>query len=118
MIKQRHIDYFNNKVQPEPLTGCWLWTGAVDSYGYGSFGIGYREDGKKLHKTYKAHRFSAMINNIDMSGSVIRHLCHNKLCVNPDHLQSGSYQDNTDDMVKAGRDNYVGRPVVKTQQHL
>lgn len=32
-------------------------------------------------------------------GRVVRHLCHNPPCCNPDHLVGGSHQDNSDDQV-------------------
>jgi hypothetical protein len=31
------IDAFEDKYIPEPNSGCWLWIGARDSYGYGLF---------------------------------------------------------------------------------
>ena len=43
-----------------------------------------------------------------MEGMETRHICHNRWCVNPDHLIYGTTQDNADDRVKAGR-----APVVK-----
>ncbi|WP_411572585.1 hypothetical protein [Thalassobacter stenotrophicus] len=39
---------------------------------------------------------------------VVRHLCHNRACVCPDHLAIGSYQQNTQDENErryAGRDS-------------
>ena len=32
-VKQR----FEAKVAPEPMSGCWLWIGAVNAQGYGVF---------------------------------------------------------------------------------
>lgn len=34
---------------------------------------------------------------------LVRHLCNNPRCVNPNHLAEGTHQDNADDRVKANR---------------
>ena len=39
-------------------------------------------------------------------GMLIRHKCDNRLCVNPEHLEIGTYQDNMDDKMKRKRDRY------------
>jgi hypothetical protein len=33
---------------------------------------------------------------------MIRHMCNNSFCINPEHLEIGTHQDNIDDMVKSG----------------
>ena len=57
-----------------------------------------------------AYRFVPIILNAELMGEreVVRHLCHNRACVCPDHLEIGSYQQNTQDeyeRVYAGRDS-------------
>lgn len=34
---------------------------------------------------------------------IIRHTCDNRLCVNPDHLITGTFKDNAMDAVERGR---------------
>ena len=57
-----------------------------------------------------AYRFIPMVLNAELMGEreVVRHLCHNRACVCPDHLVIGSYQQNTQDEDErryAGRDS-------------
>lgn len=73
---------------------CWLWIGSKSNK-YGRFSI----NGKR----YLAHRLQYYrCNTKDLHNNkiLIRHLCNNKSCVNPEHLLSGSYQDNSLDNCK------------------
>jgi len=64
---------------PEPNTGCLLWTGAMDSKGYGLIMVGGRAVG--------AHRAVwQMINGPIARHQLVKHRCHVPLCCNPDHL--------------------------------
>lgn len=58
---------------------CWAWTGGGPP-SYGRFGIGGR--------THLAHRvaYELMVGPIP-DGLDIDHLCRNKVCVNPAHLE-------------------------------
>ena len=65
---------------------CWIWTGA-QSLGYGQTSI--------KHKVIWAHRFSYELHKGPIpDGLQIDHLCKNKLCVNPDHLEAVSQKEN------------------------
>lgn len=62
--------------------GCWQWIGAKNKWGYGYFGL----TGGRL---VRAHRWSY----VDAKGAIhaelqLDHLCRNRLCVNPDHLEA------------------------------
>ncbi len=74
--------------------GCWLWQGAINSRGYGSFGY--------KGKIVQAHRLSWEI-CFDKPKNSILHKCDNKTCVNPDHLFEGTQRDNMRDMVNKRR---------------
>ena len=57
-----------------------------------------------------AYRFVPTILKAELMGEreVVRHLCHNRACVCPDHLVFGSYKQNTQDEAErkyAGRDS-------------
>ena len=60
-----------------------------------------------------AYRFVPIILKAELMGEreVVRHLCHNRACVCPDHLVFGSFKQNTQDEVErkyAGRDSKGG----------
>ena len=84
-------------------SGCILWTGKKHHRdGYGTFAWG--QDGKKLK--INAHRIAFYLKYRFLpDGLLVRHICHNKLCVNPDHLILGTDFENSND----GYDNH-GRP--------
>jgi len=51
-----------------------------------------------------AHRFVyEFLNGKLKPGLVVRHLCNNKACINPNHLTAGTHADNVQDKVAANR---------------
>lgn len=90
------MDRFFDKVEVKE-SGCWEWTGAIrGKSGYGCI--------KVNGKVANAHRFSFILHNVEIpKGLLVRHICDNRKCVNPDHLILGTYKDNYDDAVKRGR---------------
>lgn len=95
---------FFDKVHPEPMTGCWLWSGATTTMGYGVMSVGNFLDGTLIKKY--AHRFSWEFHNGEMlpsSDHVVCHTCDMPCCVNPDHLFVGTRTDNNKDMARKKR---------------
>ncbi len=68
------------KVSPEPMSGCWLWSGYLNACGYGVI----RTD----TSTALAHRMSyeLLVKSIP-ADLEIDHLCRVRSCINPDHLE-------------------------------
>lgn len=61
-------------------TGCWEWTGSKTSGGYGNV----RFQGRNVY----AHRLAYTLHRGAIpDGLVIDHLCRNRSCVRPDHLE-------------------------------
>ena len=72
---------------------CWIWRGAKDKDGYGFFKIGSRTDGSR--KQVRAHRWIWEWFNGEIPTPHLDHLCRNPSCVNPDHLEPVTPQENT-----------------------
>ena len=81
------IERFNQKYIIDEKTGCWNWTAALDYEGYAKIRIN--------RKTVSAHRFSYeyYVGPID-SKLEICHNCHNRKCVNYNHMRQDSKSSN------------------------
>jgi len=67
--------------------GCWVWMGALDKDGYGKFKIGSRTDNSR--RMVRPHRWSyEFAIGLIPDGMQIDHLCRNRACVNPAHLEA------------------------------
>lgn len=69
--------------------GCWEWKAALTLAGYGKVQL-------PSGKTGAAHRLAyERVNGPIPEGLVIDHLCRNKKCVRPDHLEAVTVKENT-----------------------
>jgi hypothetical protein len=81
------LDRIADKIDFDDATGCWNWTGALTDGGYGKVKIDRR--------TLRAHRaiyellVEAVPRHLEMD-----HLCRNRRCVNPDHLEPVTRSEN------------------------
>lgn len=73
---------------------CWPWTAHLEGRGYGAFRLGSLRDGSR--RMVQAHRlaYELLIGPIP-EGLTIDHLCRNRICVNPAHLEVVSQRVNT-----------------------
>ena len=97
-IEEFRIFLFS-RVQPEPFSGCWLWDGSINQSGYGL--IQFRGKTRTVHRV----AYETFIGEIP-DGLNVLHECDTRMCINPKHLFLGTYQDNSDDMMRKGRLNY------------
>ena len=103
-MKKSLIDRFHEKYQVVP-SGCWMWTGATMSKGYGKVMI---TTAPKTTYLEGAHRLSWLLHNGPIpEGKQVLHKCDVRSCVNPEHLFVGTNQDNIQDRIAKGNPNGV-----------
>ena len=80
------VDRFWAKVMFEPMSGCWLWTGGLTDRGYPVHWV--NNDGRKDSKDVRAHRYAYELAIGPIPAELEQdHLCRNRACVNPLHLE-------------------------------
>lgn len=78
---------------------CWEWTGGCFATGYGAFSF----DGHPI----LAHRYSFQLSNGYFPPEV-DHQCHNRRCVNPDHLRPADRKLNMENFIGLSARNKTG----------
>jgi HNH endonuclease/Helix-turn-helix domain len=101
-VSRRAVVSYFPLVQELGEDDCWDWMGHVDKTGYGHIHVNVAAKG--WDKTFLAHRVAYFIHygTLPSPPLVVRHLCGNRLCCNPNHLAEGTAQDNANDSVLLG----------------
>jgi len=94
-MKRKQIKYIIND-----NTGCWECTSHfLDNEGYAK--IKYNMVTYGIHRLVLEEKIGRIMK--DFPEEITRHKCDNPCCINPDHLEIGTIQDNSNDMVERGR---------------
>ncbi|WP_405941583.1 HNH endonuclease signature motif containing protein [Streptomyces sp. NBC_00207] len=86
-MKITDSDRFWSHVAGDSADDCWLWTSSLGVTGYGRF--------KFRGRAVRAHRYAYEALRSEIPGGlVLDHLCRNRACVNPWHLEPVSQRAN------------------------
>jgi len=79
-ISPQDLARFYSKIKFNKETWCWDWVGTTLQRGYGHFSI--------KRKIWRSHRLSFAIHKGELiEGLTLDHLCRNRACCNPEHLE-------------------------------
>lgn len=85
---EARIQHFLSRVdQLDDFYGCWLWRGYVGKDGYGQ--VRFERQSYRIHRVI----YAALVGPI-LPGLTLDHLCRNRACVNPAHLEIVSKGEN------------------------
>ena len=105
--RQEHAEYVAPTLEERfwgrvnKTDGCWEWFGGKGSHGYGSISV----DGERT----LVHRHSYRIHHGPIPpGLYVDHMCHNRLCVHPDHLRLATHKQNLENRAGAARNSKSG----------
>lgn len=95
------ITYKEVKPPYDGMSDCWECTShKPDCYGYPKHAPNGRTE--RVYRTIYKQNFGEI-----PPGLVVRHKCDNRLCINPDHLELGTFKDNATDRERRGRNKSV-----------
>jgi len=98
-------EYIKKNSTTDTKTGCWNWNFSCDKSGYARCHL--RRYPKVKNYALKVSRVCYLVFYGEIPEDLlVLHHCDNRKCVNPQHLHTGTHQDNMDEMAARGRTRY------------
>ena len=88
-MNDHQLQRFMKYVVPVTESGCWIWMGSINPKGYGQFNFNSPGSQSRAHRIAFEH-----FKQIIPLGLQLDHLCRVRCCVNPNHLEIVTNQEN------------------------
>ena len=108
-------DRFWSKVDKKGEDECWNWIARKNQKGYGVFNLEHPRHDETGVRVLAPRMAWQLANGPIPEGKYTLHKCDNPACVNPSHLFIGSLRDNTQDMLRKGREKNGNRKLTGDQ---
>lgn len=92
--KARYRAELVSKISISPRTNCWEWTGRLDKDGYAQCVLRAQGSRKKAMTTRAARAAYILFRGPIDDALVIDHVCRNRRCINPSHLEAVTTREN------------------------
>jgi hypothetical protein len=76
---------------PDEPDGCWEWSGYRRPDGYGVIRVTNKDENINL----RAHLVALELAGLGNDEELVHHVCRNRGCVNPDHLEPMAWSDHS-----------------------
>lgn len=91
VLTEQQRAQFWARVEKGGSAGCWSWLGPLNHQGYGLFYV--TRGGRRV--AHRVHRIAwELLRSLIPDGLTLDHLCRNRGCVNPDHLEPVTSREN------------------------
>ena len=91
LTKEQEIKMMN-RISIDINTGCWNWSNYIDAGGYGR--IMFNNHQESAHRVFYAWKKGKLPRGKSKIIPQLDHLCKNRKCCNPDHLELVSFKEN------------------------
>src|SRR5206468_10048134 len=79
--------------EPEPMSGCWIWTGQRTPLGYGQYSVSRGPGMPSLTRGAHVVMYESLRGPVP-EGLELDHTCRMPSCVNPNHLDAITHREN------------------------